>query len=101
MNKVRHTRTYRLWFSNLGDLKARSRIDMRIKQLALGNPGDVKPVGEGISEIRIDYGPGYRIYYKDIGNEIVVLLCGGNKSTQTEDIINAKKIVKELEDGSN
>jgi putative addiction module killer protein len=97
MKKIRHTWVYRIWFSHLNDLRARVRIDMRIKRLAVDNAGDVNDVGEGISELRIDYGPGYRVYYKDIGNEIVVLLCGGDKSTQTEDVKKAKEIVKELE----
>ena len=67
---------------------------MRIKRLAIGNPGDVKPAGEGCSEMRIDYGPGYRLYYKDTGKKIIILLCGGDKSTQTGDIENAKKLAK-------
>jgi putative addiction module killer protein len=70
---------------------------MRIRRLALGNPGDVKPVGEGISEMRIDYGPGYRVYYKDTGREIIILLCGGDKSTQSENIKKAKELIQNLE----
>ena len=74
------------------DERARYRINARIRRLENGNPGDVRPVGEGILEMRIDYGPGYRVYYKDSGKEILVLLCGGDKSTQQEDAKNAKEI---------
>jgi putative addiction module killer protein len=84
------------WLKNLNDSNARFRIYQRIERLASGNPGDVKPVGEGISEMRIDYGPGYRLYYKDTGKEIIVLLCGGDKTTQSRDIENAKKLAKEI-----
>jgi putative addiction module killer protein len=84
------------WLKNLNDSNARFRIYQRIERLANGNPGDVKPAGEGVSELRIDYGPGYRVYYKDTGNEIIVLLCGGDKSTQSRDIENAKKLAKEI-----
>jgi putative addiction module killer protein len=80
------------WLDNLRDRRAAAKIYKRIERLAEGNPGDVKPAGEGISEMRIDYGPGYRVYFKDTGKEIIVLLCGGDKSTQQADIINAKKI---------
>ena len=73
-----------------------SREVSRIERLALGNPGDVKPVGEGISEMRISYGPGYRVYFKQTGKEIVLLLCGGDKSTQDNDIRQAKRIAAEL-----
>jgi len=66
----------------------------RIERLAEGNSGDVKPIGEGVSEMRIDYGPGYRVYYKDTGKEIIILLCGGDKSTQEADIVRAKVIDK-------
>jgi len=81
----------------LRDRQARYRIIARIKRLENGNPGDVKPVGEGISEMRIDYGPGYRVYYKDTGREIIILLCGGDKRTQQEDIAEAKKIARSYE----
>ncbi|MGY6258828.1 type II toxin-antitoxin system RelE/ParE family toxin [Paraburkholderia caledonica] len=80
------------WLTELRDIRARARIEARIRRLGLGNPGDVKPVGEGISEMRIDYGPGYRVYYLKRGPIVVVLLCGGNKSSQDRDIVMAKAI---------
>jgi len=82
---------YKKWIKNLNDERARHRINARIERLKQGNPGDVWPIGEGCSEMRIDYGPGYRIYFKDTVREIVILLCGGDKSTQQEDIKRAKK----------
>jgi putative addiction module killer protein len=82
----------------LRDLRARAKITQRIDRLELGNPGDVAPVGEGVSEMRINYGPGYRVYIKQRGAEFVVLLCGGDKSTQAADISLAKKLASELED---
>ncbi len=80
------------WLTELRDIRARARIEARIRRLSLGNPGDVKPVGEGISEMRIDYGPGYRVYYLKRGVIVVVLLCGGNKASQDRDIVMAKAI---------
>lgn len=77
------------WFQGLRDARARARIDARILRLARGNAGDVRPVGSGVSEMRIDYGPGYRVYYIQQGTVIAVLLCGGDKSSQTKDIRNA------------
>jgi putative addiction module killer protein len=94
--EIRETETFRKWFSELGDLRAKRRIDMRIKRLAVGNPGDVAPVGEGVSEMRIFYGSGYRVYFKDTGKEIIVLLCGGDKSTQSKDIEKAKELAREI-----
>lgn len=72
------------------------RINIRIRRLSLGNPGDVKPVGEGISELRIDYGPGYRVYFLERGNELILLLIGGDKSSQQKDIAKAKTLAEEL-----
>jgi putative addiction module killer protein len=92
--EIRETETFRKWFSELRDLQAKRRIDMRIKRLAIGNSGDVVPVGEGLSEMRIFYGPGYRVYFKDTGKEIIIMLCGGDKSTQSTDIEKAKKLAK-------
>jgi putative addiction module killer protein len=93
---IRRTDTFIKWLKNLKDSNARFRIYQRIERLASGNPGDVGPIGEGCSEMRIDYGPGYRVYYKDTGKEIIILLCGGDKTTQSKDIENAKKLAKEI-----
>jgi putative addiction module killer protein len=96
--RIRRSDVYKNWHKKLSDPRARYRISIRIKRLGEGNPGDVKPVGEGVSEMRIDYGPGYRVYYKttsgcqNAGKEIIILLCGGDKSTQDDDIKRAKKI---------
>jgi putative addiction module killer protein len=96
MFEVRQTEEFSRWFAGLRDATAKARILARIRRLSLGNPGDVKPVGAAVSELRIDYGPGYRIYYVRSGSEIVVLVCGGNKSTQDEDIRRAKILAQEL-----
>jgi len=80
----------------LRDRQARARINVRIRRLSLGNPGDVKPVGEGISELRIDYGPGYRVYYVQRGQTLVILLAGGEKHTQDKDIKTALELAREL-----
>jgi putative addiction module killer protein len=82
------------WIRALRDQRARAKVQARILRLALGNPGDVRPVGEGISEMRIDYGPGYRLYFVAIGKKLVVLLCGGDKTSQQRDIDSAKAIAK-------
>lgn len=82
----------------LRDPRARARIAKRIDRLARGNPGDVKPVGEGVSEMRIDYGPGYRVYYAQRGKHVVLLLCGGDKASQERDIRRAKALAKEWSD---
>ena len=94
MREVRSSDVFDKWLTKLRDHRAMARIANRIKRLAKGNPGDVKPVGEGISEMRINYGTGYRVYYKDTGREIIVLLCGGDKRTQETDIEKAKKIAR-------
>ena len=94
MKKICTSNVFGEWFAKLRDLRAVVKILARIKRLAEGNPGDVKTVGEGISEMRIDYGPGYRVYFKDSGREIIILLCGGDKSTQQKDIIEARKILR-------
>jgi|GEM_PF-89674 putative addiction module killer protein len=80
------------WLVGIRDRQARARIEARIRRLSLGNPGDVKPVGEGLSEMRIDYGPGYRVYFMQRGPLVVLLLCGGDKSSQERDIALAKTI---------
>ena len=84
----------------LRDEKARARSQIRIRRLSLGNFGDAKPVGDGVSELRIDYGPGYRVYLKQVGNVVVILLAGGTKKTQSIDIARAKQLAKEAQDGS-
>ena len=80
----------------MDDSRARARILVRIERLAAGNPGDVMPIGEGISELRIDYGPGYRVYYKQWGHKVVILLAGGDKHTQARDIKTALRLAKNL-----
>jgi putative addiction module killer protein len=98
MKAIRQTEAFSEWLRNLSDVRARARIGARIDRLALGNPGDVAPVGEGVSEMRIHYGPGYRVYFVERGAALVVLLCGGDKSTQAGDIRTAKQLASELED---
>jgi putative addiction module killer protein len=94
MVEIRQTDTYTDWFAALRDRQARARIDIRIRRLSLGNPGDVKPVGEGVSELRIDYGPGYRVYFVQRGKTLVVLLAGGDKRTQDSDIKTALELAR-------
>ena len=96
MVEIRKTELFAKWIDGLEDIRARARILVRIEQLAGGNPGDVKPVGEGVSELRIDYGPGYRVYYTQRGRSVVILLAGGAKSTQDKDIKNALRLAKNL-----
>jgi putative addiction module killer protein len=96
MIEIRQTAAYSQWYDGLRDRKARARIDARIRRLSLGNPGDVKPVGEGVSELRIDYGPGYRIYLAQRGQSCVILLAGGDKSTQAADIKMALAMARNL-----
>lgn len=96
MLEIRKTDVYAKWIDALQDLKGRARILARIERLAAGNPGDVAPVGEGVSELRIDFGPGYRVYFKKKGKEIVILLAGGDKSSQEKDIRVAKELAKNL-----
>jgi putative addiction module killer protein len=98
MLEVRQTRKYADWFSALRDRVAKARIDIRIRRLSLGNPGDVKPVGEGVCELRIDHGPGYRVYFVQKADAYVVLLAGGAKSSQERDIRDAKLLARELEE---
>ena len=94
--EVRQTATFSGWLAGLRDVRAQARVAERLRRLALGNTGDTRSVGDGVSELRIDYGPGYRAYYTRRGQEIVVLLCGGDKSTQASDIKAAKALAKEL-----
>jgi putative addiction module killer protein len=93
VREILRSATFDAWFSRLKDRQAMARIAARIDRLALGNPGDVRPVGSGISEMRIDYGPGYRVYFVQRGLAVVVILCGGDKRTQSADIRRATKIV--------
>ena len=94
--EIRQTETYSKWFDSLRDRQARARINARIRRLSLGNPGDVKPVGEGVSELRIDYGPGYRVYYVQRGEQLVILLAGGDKGSQKRDIKTALSLANDL-----
>ena len=98
MLEVRETAAYAEWFANLRDRTARARVSIRIRRLSLGNPGDVKPVGEGVSELRVDYGPGYRVYFIQHADVLVVLLVGGDKTTQERDIRQAKALAHELKE---
>ncbi|MFO1343706.1 MAG: type II toxin-antitoxin system RelE/ParE family toxin [Burkholderiales bacterium] len=94
MIEIRQTETYSEWFASLRDRQTRARIDIRIRRLSLGNPGDVKAVGEGVSELRIDYGPGYRVYFVQRGHTVVVLLAGGDKRSQDRDIKTALDLAR-------
>jgi putative addiction module killer protein len=96
MIEVRKTEVFARWLDDLRDLQARARVQVRIERLAAGNPGDVQPVGEGVSELRINYGPGYRVYFKRHGRELLILLAGGDKNTQGKDIKAALRIARNL-----
>lgn len=98
MFEIRTTRVFARWLDGLRDVRARARVLVRIERLADGNPGDVKPVGEGVSGMRIDYGPGYRVYFIQRGEEVIVLLAGGDKRTQAADIQRALRLVRNLEE---
>jgi putative addiction module killer protein len=93
--ELKQTETFRKWRLRLKDERARALIASRLDRLAFGHAGDVKPVGEGVSELRIDHGPGYRVYFQRRGPTIVILLCGGDKSTQEKDIQTARRLAKE------
>ena len=98
MIEVRRTDEFAKWLKRLKDSDAKSRINLRIRRIALtGNPGDYKPVGDGVYELRIDYGPGYRMYFAKRGKEIILLLIGGDKSSQQRDIKKAKKLNEQYE----
>ena len=96
MLEVRKTEVYAQWLDGLRDVRARARVLVRVERLAAGNPGNVRPVGEGVSELRIDYGPGYRVYFKKQGRMIVVLLVGGDKRTQGRDVRTALRLARNL-----
>jgi putative addiction module killer protein len=96
MFEIRQTETYSQWFNTLRDRQAKARIDIRVRRLSMGNPGDVKPVGQGVSELRIDYGPGYRVYFVQRGETLIILLAGGDKRTQERDIKTALDLAQDL-----
>ncbi len=96
MIEIRKTDTFAKWLDKLEDIRARARVLARIERMGLENPGDVKPVGEGVSEMRIDYGPGYRVYFKKRGRSIVILLAGGDKRSQARDIKTALRLARNL-----
>ncbi len=98
MPEVRQTEVYARWFRRLRDGQARAQIDVRIRRLSLGNPGDARPVGGGVSELRIDYGPGYRVYFLQRGRSLIVLLAGGDKDSQGRDIRRALKLANDLQE---
>ena len=97
MIEVRTSETFTTWFNGLKDRKARARIQARIDRMEMGNFGDVAPVGEGVSELRLFYGPGYRVYFVQRGSVLVILLSGGDKGSQQSDIAKAKQIARQLE----
>lgn len=100
MVEVRQTERFAQWLDDLRDLRARARVQARIERLIGGNPGDVRPVGSGISELRIDYGPGYRVYYQQKGSTLIILLAGGDKTSQGRDIEEALTLSRQIkEDG--
>jgi putative addiction module killer protein len=94
--EIRKTALFAQWLDDLRDIQARARVQSRIERLAAGNPGDVEPVGEGVSELRINYGPGYRVYFKQRGRELIILLAGGDKATQAKDIKAALRLARNL-----
>ena len=96
MIEIRKTEAFAEWLDGLPDIRARARILIRIERLATGNPGDVKPVGEVVSEMRIDYGPGYRVYFRKIGQKVIILLAGGDKESQSKDIKTALRLSRNL-----
>ncbi len=96
MVEVRQTQAFARWFDELRDRQAKARVLVRVRRLSLGNPGDVRPVGEGVSEMRIDWGPGYRIYFVQRGGATVILLAGGDKSSQASDIRTALDLARSL-----
>ncbi len=98
MREVRQTEVFRTWLAALSDKRGRAKILVRVERLARGNAGQVAPVGSGVSELKIDFGPGYRLYFQNRGGAIVLLLCGGDKSTQSKDIARAKALARDYQE---
>ena len=98
MIEIRQTAVFSLWLRTLRDQRAKARIVARIRRASFGNVGDVRSVGAGVSEMRIDYGPGYRVYFVRRGDTLIILLCGGDKSTQDRDIERAKALAREMKE---
>ena len=98
MFEVRQTERFAHWLEDLRDLRARARVQARIERLIGGNPGDAKPVGSGVSELRINYGPGYRVYFQQKGSTLIILLAGGDKSTQARDIEEALMLARQIKE---
>ncbi len=96
MIEIRKTEIFAEWIDSLEDMIGRARIQARLERLAMGNPGDVKPVGEGVSEMRIDHGPGYRVYYIKLERTVIILLAGGDKKSQAKDIKTALRLARNL-----
>ena len=96
MIEIRKTEHFANWLDNLRDIQAKARVLVRIERLASGNAGDVKPIGEGVSEMRVNYGPGYRVYFVQRGSELIILLAGGDKSSQSRDIKTAIRLAQNL-----
>ena len=98
MIEFRQTEEFASWLGDLEDQRAKARIAARLRRLAMGNPGDVSPVGHGLSELRIHHGPGYRVYFVQRGDVVIVVLCGGNKKSQRKDIERAHELAALIED---
>jgi putative addiction module killer protein len=96
VTEIRKTEVFARWLDGLRDIRARARVQVRVERLAGGNAGDVKPVGEGVSELRIDYGPGYRVYFTKRGHKVVILLAGGDKNSQGADVKTALRLARDL-----
>jgi putative addiction module killer protein len=98
MLEIRETDEFSNWLGALRDQRGKARILIRVERLARGNPGDVQPVGAGVSELRIDFGPGYRVYFAKRGATLLLLLCGGDKKTQAKDIARAKRLAADYQE---
>ena len=98
MVEVRQTERFARWLEDLRDLRARARVQARIERLIGGNPGDIRPVGSGVSELRINYGPGYRVYFQEKGSTLIILLAGGDKASQPRDIDEALSLARQIKE---